>query len=246
MAANRWRTATRRLLPYLVAAAGGFLTAYLVIFFFVFPTSLVPDDARVPNVVGLLYDDASRRLKTAGFEAARGELVFHGAAPKSTVLRQDPAPGGLEPKGMRVILDVSAGQRRATVPDVTGMTRQEAEASLGGAGFDVADVVERGGGTARGTVLGTAPAGGTEVVLPAAVTVFVSAGPADIQVPDLMGQTLTDARAMLGQVGLSPGAVRVDSTAFEPLNTVIGQSPNAGSAVRAGTAVSLTVSGGVP
>ena len=246
MAANRWRVVARRLLPYLVVAAGGFLTAYLIVFFFIFPTPLVPDDARVPNVLGLLYDDAVRRLRAGGFEAARGEQVFHGAAPKSTVLRQDPAAGGLESKGTRVILDVSAGQRRAIVPDVAGMTRQEAEASLSGAGFDVGDVVERGGGSARGTVLGTAPGGGTEVVLPAAVTLFLSAGPADVLVPDLIGQSLSEARAMLEQIGLTAGGVRVDSTLMQPLNTVVGQSPPAGRAVRAGTPVSLTVSGGVP
>src|SRR5919107_489096 len=139
----------RRLLPYLVAAAGGFLAAYLVIFFFVFPSSLVPDDARVPNVLGLMYDDAGRRLRAAGFVAARGEEVTHAAAPKSTVLRQDPASGEQQPKGTRVILDVSAGQRRATVPDVDGMTRQEAEAALTAAGFDAGEVMERGGSAPR-------------------------------------------------------------------------------------------------
>jgi serine/threonine-protein kinase len=246
VASPRWRAVTRRLLPYLVAAAGGFLSAYLVIFFFVFPSSLVPNDQRVPDVLGLLYDDAARRLTTAGFEAARGEEVQHAAAPKSTVLRQDPVAGELQPKGMRVILDVSAGQRRAIVPDVNGMTRQEAEAALEKAGLDAGEALERAGNGPRGQVLGSTPAAGAEVVLPAAVTLFVSTGPAGIQVPDLVGQTLTDARAMLEQVGLSAGAVRLDSTALQPANTVLAQSPAAGSAVRAGTGVSLTVSAGVP
>src|SRR5919107_691759 len=181
----------RRLLPYLVAAAGGFLAAYLVIFFFVFPSSLVPDDARVPNVLGLQYDDAGRRLRAAGFVAARGEQVLHAAAPKSTVLRQDPGAGELEPKGMRVLLDVSAGQRRANVPDVNGLTREEAEAALTRAGFDIGDVIERGGNTPRGQVVGSVPSVGAEVLLPATVTLLVSSGPAGVQVPDVVGQTIT-------------------------------------------------------
>ena len=48
-----WRDRTRRLLPYLIVAATGFLAAYLYVFFFVFPSDLLPNDAKVPNVVGL-------------------------------------------------------------------------------------------------------------------------------------------------------------------------------------------------
>ena len=49
-----WRATSRRLLPYALVAAGGFLLAYLVVAFLVFPPEIVPDDAKVPQVVGLL------------------------------------------------------------------------------------------------------------------------------------------------------------------------------------------------
>ena len=48
-----WRATTRRLLPYLIVAAAGFLLAYLFVFAFVFPAGVVPDDGRVPAVAGL-------------------------------------------------------------------------------------------------------------------------------------------------------------------------------------------------
>jgi beta-lactam-binding protein with PASTA domain len=82
-----WRATTRRLLPYFLAAAGGFLIAYLVVFLFVVPTAIVPDDGQVPNVVGLTYDDATRRLRDAEFEARPGQRIFHASAPQGTVLR---------------------------------------------------------------------------------------------------------------------------------------------------------------
>lgn len=246
MASLRWRARTRRLFPYLVAAAGGFLIAYLLVYFFVFPTSLVPDDANVPNVVGLLRDDAARRLRAAGFEAARGEEVFHAAAPKTTVLRQEPGPGGVESKGTKVILDVSAGQRSARVPDVVGMARPDAEAALTGAGFDVGEVVERGSDSPRGAVIATSPAAATSLTIPAPVTLVVSSGPRAVSVPDLVGRPLPEARAMLEQVGLAAMPPTVDSLSAFPADVVVSQSPAAGSAAPNGSRVRVTVSGAPP
>ena len=111
-----WRTATRRLLPYMIAAAAGFLLAYLVVFLFVFPDRVVPDDGSVPGVVGLDYADAERRLAVAGYEADVGLRRFNATAPQNVVLSQSPSPGTALARGMKVTLDVSAGQRTVEVP----------------------------------------------------------------------------------------------------------------------------------
>ena len=102
-----WRARTRRLLPYLVTAAGGFLLAYLFTFFFIFPTALVPDEGPLPDVVGLHYDDAVRRLREQGFEGTRGEERYHQTAPTGVVLEQSPAAGSQQPRGTMATLAVS-------------------------------------------------------------------------------------------------------------------------------------------
>ena len=83
-----WRAATRRLLPYLIVSAAGFLLAYLVVFAFVFPSGVVPDDGRVPAVAGLDFVDAERRLSVAGYTAARGMRRCSARSPEGTVLAQ--------------------------------------------------------------------------------------------------------------------------------------------------------------
>src|SRR6185503_3906061 len=81
-----WRGRLRRLIPYVIALMGGFLLAYLVVAFFVFPAGIIPQDVRVPNVIGLSFSDADQQLKAKGFSAERGETRYHNAAPKGTVL----------------------------------------------------------------------------------------------------------------------------------------------------------------
>ena len=64
-----WRGAIRRFIPYVIAIIGGFIVAYLIVAFVIFPAGIVPKDVKVPNVVGLDYDEAARRLQQSGFTA---------------------------------------------------------------------------------------------------------------------------------------------------------------------------------
>ncbi|MGQ0713850.1 MAG: PASTA domain-containing protein [Gemmatimonadaceae bacterium] len=238
-----WRGGARRAVPYVIAATAGFVFAYLIVAFFVFPATIIPSDRKVPNVVGLRFEEASSRLTSEGFRASTGEQRFHASAPAGTVLEQEPPPGAIEAKGAEVVLHVSAGQRRGEVPNVVGMTRQQAELAIENAGLDVGDVEEIRANTPRGTVSSSRPVGGTRVAVPSAITLVVSVGPASVDMPDVVGESYPRARTVLEQLGLRIGDVRVDSMSLAGGNIVIAQSPAAGRAVGAGSRVTLTVSG---
>lgn len=239
----RWRSSARRAIPYVVAATAGFVLSYLIVAFFVFPATIIPSDRKVPNVVGMTYDEAARRLTAVGFRAASGEQRFHASAPPGTVLEQEPPEGAVEAKGAEVLLHVSSGQRRGEVPNVVGMTRQQAELAIENAGLDVGAVEEIRSTQPRGTVSASRPVAGTRVTVPSSVTLTVSVGPASVDMPDVVGENYSRARTVLEQLGLRVGDVNVDSTSLAPGNTVISQSPAAGRAVGAGARVALTVSG---
>ena len=125
-----WRATVRTSLVYLVSIAAGFALAYLIVAFVVFPSGVIPKDVKVPNVTGLMYDEAIQRLAQAGFKGEQGEQRFNNSAPKMTVLEQSPPPGTREGIGNPVTLVVSGGQRVIAVPTVTGMTKIEAQAVL--------------------------------------------------------------------------------------------------------------------
>ena len=236
-----WRATSRRLFPYAVVAAGGFLLAYLVVAFVVFPPQLLPDDAKVPQVVGLLFDEAVTRLEAAGFKGKTGEERFVELAPKFTVLAQSPPPGATEPRGTEIILDISAGQRQLRVPPVLGLTQALAQDAIEKAGLEMGEVREQESQSARGAVLETYPSVGSAVTPSTRVDLIVSSGPPAVDAPEVVGQSYSAARAMLEQVGLRVGDVTTDSLATGIPQTVISQSPAAGSRLAPGTRVNLSI-----
>jgi beta-lactam-binding protein with PASTA domain len=241
-----WRSGAERVLPYIVAATGGFILAYAIVFFFVFPARLAPQDVTVPNVLGLTFDEARQRLSAAGFTAEQGEARFNVGSPRMTVLSQTPAAGGTAGHGTKIVLDVSAGQRKVAIPNIVGMTLDQAQLALEKLGLEVGPVVERESPLPRGEVMATSPLAGADAILPSTVALTVSSGPATITVPDLVGQPLAQARSTLEQLGLHTSRVVIDSAAADPDGTVTKQSPEAGASVDAGASVSITVAGRIP
>jgi beta-lactam-binding protein with PASTA domain len=94
-------------LPYLVVGAAGFVSAYLVVYLFIFPTRLVPNDRPVPNVVGMLQVDADRTLREAGFQPQIGERHVNASVPPETVTGQTPPPTTMKPPNAVVIIDIA-------------------------------------------------------------------------------------------------------------------------------------------
>ncbi|MDQ3244566.1 MAG: PASTA domain-containing protein, partial [Gemmatimonadota bacterium] len=236
------RALARNSFPYLLVAVGGFLLGYVILFFVAFPADVLPDNGRVPKVVGVAFDDAAAAIGKAGFNAVKTETRYHRTIGKDVVLQQDPPAGSLQKRGIDINLAVSGGQRSATVPEVTGTSHQQARIVIENAGFQFGSVMSRTSELPRGAVISSDPPAGTSLQLPAVVSIAQSQGPATVQVPELVGRSMADARSALEQLGLRVGATSRDTSSFQPDNTVLGQAPPAGSTVSAGGAVGLRIS----
>ena len=236
------RALPRRAFPYLIAAVGGFLIAYVAIFLFAFPAEVVPDDGILPNVVGKTFEDASALLQKAGFPAQQGETRFHRTIAANVVLQEDPPAGSRQKRGTTVVLALSGGQRAAEVPVVTNMSQQQARIAIENTGLTMGTATEQLSDLPRGLVVASSPPAGTKIELPASVDIVLSKGPATIQVPDLYGRSIGEARSMIEQLGLRIAGISRDTSSLQPENTIIRQLPEAGRTVSAGGPVSLTVS----
>ena len=240
-----WRGTMRRTFAYLVVAVAGFMLAYLVAAFVVFPSGgVIPEDATVPAVTGLPVESAETELRRAGFQPEQGETRFHPSAPKGTVLEQSPPAGAKELMGSKVTLAVSGGQATQPVPNVIGMDPEAAEQALVAAGFDVGATEEQPGQQPPGQIVDTRPRPGTSVTVPSSVVLIVSSGPSMATMPDVVGLSLFDARQMIQAAGLVPGDI-----AYEPavgVSIVTAQSPAPRTQVPQQTRVSLRVTGETP
>lgn len=95
-----------------------------------------------------------------------------------------------------------------------------------------------------GTVIGSSPADGDHLWKNGTVVLHVSKGPERHAVPRLAGTTLSKAEAAITRAHLSPGRVHHSYDLTVPAGQVIRTDPTAGTSLRRGATVALTVSDG--
>jgi beta-lactam-binding protein with PASTA domain/tRNA A-37 threonylcarbamoyl transferase component Bud32 len=125
------------------------------------------------------------------------------------------------------------------LPDVVGKPVAQAEAILTAKGLVVGTATNVANTATLGTVIRSDPAAGTNVSKRAVVNLTVSAGEAEVAVPQTVGFTLESATALLSSKGLNP-KLKFVSTGGEQ-GVVLDQSPASGTKVRRGSTVVLSL-----
>ena len=207
--------------------------------------TLKPEQLVVPNVIGREEGTASQILQNRGFEV-NIERVANAEVERDTVAAQDPRPETQATEGSTVTITVSTGPGEASVPDVQGLPRAEAEDKLQAAGFKPKVEEVTSADVKKGVVIDTSPPQGSLIERGSSVTVRVSTGPEQVEVPDVVGETEENARSAIEAAGLRVGKVTDEETADEDPGTVLEQSPAKGKTVAKDSAVKLTVAKAPP
>jgi serine/threonine-protein kinase len=190
-------------------------------------------------VIGRPSATASQILQNQGFEVQIDPAV-NADVPRDQVFAQDPRPGQTADEGSTVHLRVSSGPGQAAVPSVVGLSRADAEQQLKDAGFKSKVEQQFSDTVKKGSVISATPTVGTLIERGTTVTLTVSKGKEQVDVPNLTGETEDDARSAIEGAGLRVGTVTREESSEDP-GTVIGQSPSAGKTLAKGSAVDLTV-----
>jgi beta-lactam-binding protein with PASTA domain len=95
---------------------------------------LVVSAGPIPDVTGQAYDAAAADLDAAGLVAKRGGEVFSDTIPAGAVTHLEPTTDPVR-VGDTVSLTIPTGPDLVEVPNVVGMTRDEAKTALANAGF---------------------------------------------------------------------------------------------------------------
>lgn len=130
------------------------------------------------------------------------------------------------------------------MPDVRGQTVEAATSRLTGMGLSVSEEVVADDEVAPGLVAGTDPAAGTAIAEGDEVSLLISDGPADTEVPRVIDLTETQARQQIEAAGLEVGEVTYEPSQAVPAETVMAQSPQPGELVTSGSDVDFVVSAG--
>jgi serine/threonine-protein kinase len=220
--------AGRRLVRQASVVALAFIAGYLVTVFWLFPAPLFSSDHAVPRVVERDIADAKERLERQGFRAKVAGEEADPKAARGIVLWQDPAPGTVLPKGTVVQLTTSTGPAPVAIADVVGMDESLARRVIEASGLTIGGVDSIPASDERGVVIATRPGAGVARDAGTAVVLVVSSGPAEINVPDVIGLTQKAAAERITQAGLRPGSVVSRAVAGKLPGTVIDQRPAPG------------------
>jgi beta-lactam-binding protein with PASTA domain/tRNA A-37 threonylcarbamoyl transferase component Bud32 len=200
----------------------------------------------VPDVVGLSPETASEQIRGAGLVVDLSEeTVYSDEAAAGEVGGTEPEVGERLSPGDQVTVLLSKGPQEVSMPDLVGADVANALKDLEDLGFGEGSITQEeqdSPDNAPGEVLATDPAAGDQADREGTVTITVSSG---IPVPSLAGEELGDAERTLGDLGLTVEVVEEESENIDE-GTVISQSPDTGTNVGPGAAVTLTVSSGPP
>jgi serine/threonine protein kinase len=207
--------------------------------------SVGPPQAEVPDVKGLVPSEAQRRLKAAGFENSRLQPTVSTPEEKDKVMLTVPAANSTTAITNQIIIAVGSGPDSKSIPDVKGLSPDDAGKVLAGNGFTAPTIVVQVDGLreTQGQVLGTIPPAGTEAPTDGPITVQVSRGN-QFPMPNLIGKFWDAAYPQLTSLGwvLGPGNfVKPDDIEGngKPSASVLSQDPPAGTPITANTTITL-------
>ena len=203
-------------------------------------------DITLNDYIGMTQEEAQATEQVAsGQISVTWEQEYNSNYAAGYIYKQSPVSGRTVREGQGVTLTVSLGTQYVTVPDLTNYVQADAEQQLKSLGVSVLVTQAVDTSVASGAVIRTDPAAGTQVESGSTVVVYVSRPQVatTTKVPSLSGMSVDDARTLLVQNHLGLGS-QTDQYSDQPVGTVIGQNPAAGSTAKLNGRVNITVSAG--
>lgn len=186
------------------------------------------EDIKVPSVVGRNINDATQLLQSQGFGVEVQDSVYIDTVAKASVIRQSPEADAVVKKNRTIYLTINRDiAPLVDMPDLRGFSFQSAAMYLKSVGLKLGDTSYR-PDIARNSVLeqrfnDQLLLPGTKVHMGSSISLVLGdgIGNALMDVPDLTGMTLTDARSYLQSLNLSIGAVVPDADVQDRNNAYV-------------------------
>ncbi len=205
------------------------------------------DQVEMISLTGMTLEEAEEALEELGLTVEQsGEEETDDEDLVGTIFSQDVEEGEMVDEGtaIQVVVYVEPEAETVTVPDVTGYTSDSAVTALEDRGLKVSREFQYSSSVEAGKVIDQDPKGGSTATEGDTVTIYVSQGSETTKVPNVEGQTESDAKTALGDASLNVGTVTQEYSDTVAEGYVINQSVSSGTYVDMGTSVDLVVSKG--
>lgn len=216
----------------------GFIIAGAFVAFLVFKLINFSGTAKVPALIGKSVSDAASLLKDSGLSLEVQGEDYHADIPQGFIVTQDVQQGERIEKGSSVKVYISKGKATFVVPYLEGMDVDEVKLTLLNAGLEVGKTTWVHSDTQeKNRIIAQRPLPG--YYDSNKVNLLVSLGPYEVsyKCPSFIKMTVDEARIMAKNLGL-------ELIEKESGNIVMFQKPEAGSIIKKGESVEITLGHG--
>lgn len=217
----------------LLLAAGAFLLLLVLFFSSLGFLTRHNSNGKVPQVTGRNIEEAKRLLELQGFEVEVQDSVYIDNADKLSVIRQSPEADAVVKEGRTVYLTINrAIAPLVDMPDLRGFSYLSAKLYLQSLGLKLGDTSYT-PDIAKNAVKeqlfkGKTINPGNKIDMGSTIDLVLGSGvgSTEVNVPDLIGMTLAQARDYISNLGLSISTINPEGTVTDKENAFISrQSP---------------------
>lgn len=200
----------------------------------------------MPDVVGLSEKMADKKLSDNNLQMQVKSSEYSDTVEKGSVISQEPKADEIVSKYSKVSVVISLGSDTFDISklNLSGRTKEAAEALLKENGFSVDSKEENSDTIAKGIVMSYSP---SKPKKGDRITLTISSGKkiTKVEVPNITNMRESDAKTLLESRGLNLGNKSEQNSSNVIAGVIVGQSVAAGSSVDSGTSIDYTVSTGV-
>jgi len=204
-------------------------------------TSLGKEQYKVPDVVYLTEEEATAQVEHRNF-VSEITYEYSTTVAEGLVIRQSPSARTWAEPGTSISLSVSKGFPPFAMPDLSGMTEEQARQTILENDLSINIEYSKSADVPEGMVISQSVPADTDVTVGTVITVTVSTGITIVEVPSVTGKNVLEARRILEDLGFKVEINRVYNAAAS--GEVISQSVDAGSSQVEGSTIYLNVSRG--
>lgn len=199
----------------------------------------------VPSLLGMTFDEAAKKYENEDIILIKEGEDFSDEYDEGKIMEQTPKERERVNKPLEIRVKISLGKQELVLEEYKNRDYHEVEEELTQKGLSVKKVFEKNDEYPKDTIFDQSPASGSQMQKGERITLYISNGPsiAKVKVPNLIGRSEEEAKALLKSKNLFTGNIRSEES-DKPKGTVLSQAIDADTEVNENTEISFTISSG--